>query len=95
MGINNMPYIKSHNDRRILKSMIHFYMNWLYPDGHLNFFLCALFGMLAAKQNRMSYKLAKEFIGELECAKLEIYRRYVAPYEDIKIQENGDLDENR
>lgn len=30
-------------------------------------------------------------IGALECCKLELYRRMVASYEDIKIQENGDL----
>lgn len=30
-------------------------------------------------------------IGALECAKLELYRRHVAPYEDVKIKENGDV----
>jgi hypothetical protein len=30
-------------------------------------------------------------IGILECAKLEFYRRAVAPYEDEKIKENGDV----
>lgn len=30
-------------------------------------------------------------IGVLECAKLEVYRRMVAPYEDKKITENGDV----
>jgi hypothetical protein len=27
----------------------------------------------------------------LECCKLELYRKIAAPYEDIKIQENGDV----
>jgi hypothetical protein len=30
-------------------------------------------------------------IGALEAAKLEFYRRQVAPYEDGKIAENGDV----
>jgi len=30
-------------------------------------------------------------IGVLECAKLELYRRIAAPYEDTKIRENGDV----
>ena len=30
-------------------------------------------------------------IGALECAKLELYRRVAAPYEDDKIIENGDV----
>lgn len=30
-------------------------------------------------------------IGALECIKLELYRRKVAPYEDEKITENGDV----
>jgi len=31
-------------------------------------------------------------IGVLECVKQEFYRRKVAPYEDIKIIENGDIE---
>jgi len=38
-----------------------------------------------------SYKTRNEIVGVLECAKLEFYRRKVAPYEDIKIKENGDV----
>lgn len=30
-------------------------------------------------------------IGVLECAKLELYRRRIAEYEDGKIAENGDV----
>lgn len=33
-----------------------------------------------------------EAIAALECTKLEMYRRSVAPYEDTKIAENGDLE---
>lgn len=30
-------------------------------------------------------------VGVLECAKLEMYRRRIAPYEGFKIMENGDV----
>lgn len=38
-----------------------------------------------------SYADFNTVIGVLECAKLELYRRMVAPYEDQKIEENGDV----
>jgi hypothetical protein len=38
-----------------------------------------------------SYWECNDVIGALECCKLEFYRRLVAPYEDIKIKENGDV----
>lgn len=37
------------------------------------------------------YQELNEVIGVLEAAKLEFYRRLVSPYEDRKIQENGDV----
>lgn len=43
---------------------------------------------LKGRENYASYN---EVIGVLECAKLELYRRMVAPYEDKKIEENGDV----
>jgi hypothetical protein len=33
-----------------------------------------------------------DIIGVLEAAKTEFYRRIIAPYEDIKIQDNGDME---
>lgn len=37
------------------------------------------------------YHNYNEAIGVLECAKLELYRRMVAPYEDEAIEKNGDV----
>jgi hypothetical protein len=39
----------------------------------------------------LSYFTINEVIGVLECAKLELYRRIAAPYEDQKIIQNGDV----
>ena len=38
-----------------------------------------------------SYARYNEMVGALECAKLELYRRILAEYEDCKIKENGDV----
>jgi hypothetical protein len=38
-----------------------------------------------------SYQTYNDIIGALECCKLEMYRRAVAPYEELKIAENGDV----
>lgn len=38
-----------------------------------------------------NYKDYNEVIGVLECVKQELYRRLIAPYEDKKKDENGDV----
>lgn len=42
------------------------------------------------EQNNRNYNTMNDVIGALECAKMELYRRMIADYEDIKIRENGD-----
>jgi len=39
----------------------------------------------------LSYAAINEVVGVLECARLELYRRRAAPYEDAKCQANGDV----
>lgn len=39
----------------------------------------------------LDFQACGEAIAALECAKLELYRRIVAPYEDEKIVVNGDV----
>jgi len=38
-----------------------------------------------------SYQTYNDIIGALECAKLELYRRKISGYEDVKIKDNGDV----
>jgi len=38
-----------------------------------------------------SYDLFNSAVGVLGCVLLELYRRMIAPYEDIKQKENGDV----
>lgn len=83
-----MPYILQEN-RKEIDECINTYHPFLKPDGRLNYFLAKLFKK--QMRYRMSYKNAKEFIGELEMAKMEIYRRWIQPYEDTKKKSNGDV----
>lgn len=46
---------------------------------------------LSIYPNGLSYSGINTAIGVLECAKLELYRRVAAPYEDKKCVENGDV----
>ena len=64
-----------------------------YCGGDINFQIACLWHRFV-KAKGMSYATANEFIGALECAKLEIYRRVVAPHEDTKIEQNGDVFDN-
>ena len=58
--------------------------------GRLNYFISSVAqGLITA--NGVSYSFVNDFIGVLECAKLELYRRVASPYEDIKIEENGKM----
>jgi hypothetical protein len=41
--------------------------------------------------NGGGYQQINDILGALEGAKLEFYRRVAAPYEDTKIEENGDV----
>lgn len=40
---------------------------------------------------KVSYQRLNEVLGVLEAVKQEFYRRVVAPYEDLKLKENGDV----
>lgn len=85
-----MPYIKP-SLRGDIDDCIKLYAYHLKPDGRLNYFLTKLF-LTYMRVYGMRYGQAKQFLAELEMAKMEIYRRYVAPYEDEKIKENGDVE---
>ncbi len=58
--------------------------------GGLNYAICRVAdGVIAAKGE--SYSQYNTLLGSLEAAKLEIYRRMVAPYEDAKSYQNGEV----
>jgi len=79
-----MPYIAP-SDRQEL------YDNVRYPEtaGELNFCITSLIDCyLSVSKN---YQAINDCLGALEGAKLELYRRVAAPYEDKKIVANGEV----
>lgn len=76
-----MPYIKPED--RLPATL-----NGPKNVGELNFLITRMVDLYLG--SRPNYAAYNEAIGVLECAKLELYRRLVAPYEDRKIAENGD-----
>lgn len=83
-----MPYITE--GRKTIKEFLYKNATIMLKKGSLNYLICRLWKLQTAS-NGVSYDEARKFIGELECAKMEIYRRWVAPYEDKKREENGDI----
>lgn len=58
--------------------------------GELNYLVTRLIDQYLRDKGALRYAHLNEVIGVLECAKLELYRRLAAPYEDRKIAEHGD-----
>jgi hypothetical protein len=83
-----MPYVRK--ERRpeldfVVDSMARADIN---ADGDLNYVLFKY----CKKFVKPSYNNYKNFIGELNETIAEIRRRMLAPYEDEKIKENGDVE---
>jgi len=78
-----MPYIKQEDRDLVDKS---------FPAtaGELNYTITKLCKEYMFNQGE-KYQHYNDVIGALEGCKLELYRRKVAPYENTKIEENGDV----
>ena len=85
-----MPYIKT-SDRERFKNHI-LWLSMLVSKegrpGELNYIISSLLNLLYENARYADYN---EAVGVLECAKLELYRRKIAPYEDGAIERNGDV----
>ena len=86
-----MPYIKP-TGREALDDLLGRALNALEgaSKGELNYFITQL--VLGRLDDRgITYDELNDAVGVIECVKLELYRRVVAPYEDKKRDENGDV----
>lgn len=86
-----MPYI----DRRARPhwdEMIDVFEEGLIETpGDLNYIITRICKIYERHHDSPAYTVKNAIIGVLECAKLEFYRRLVVPYEDTKINQNGDV----
>ena len=80
-----MPYVEEFK-REYLDTVVK-NLSSLKADGDLNYVLFAL----CKRHVKPSYNNYKNFCGELRQCVTEIERRILAPYEDEKIKENGDV----
>lgn len=94
-----MPYIKMSRRAELVQhdsTGVYVATKDIVSAGELNFVITALILDYFNGLDTINYAAINNTMGALECAKLELYRRLAAPYEDKKIEENGDVypDEN-
>jgi hypothetical protein len=80
-----VPYIDQHARARLEQG------GRPQTAGELNYALTRLVDQYLIDKGGIRYAHLNEVVGALECAKLELYRRLAAPYEDDKIREAGDV----
>lgn len=78
-----MPYIEQQKREDL---------NTVLPTnaGELNFLIHSVVNEYFSMKEE-SYQAYNDIIGAIECAKMEIYRRKIVPYENFKQKQNGDI----
>lgn len=79
-----MPYIKQEDRKALERGEV------VTTSGELNFAITQLL-VEYLNINGLKYKTINDIVGALEGAKMEFYRRVATPYENAKIEENGDV----
>jgi len=84
-----MPYIPQTQRLDINSDLYDEGLDWTPENaGEINF-VVSTFIANYIKAKGLKYAVVNEMIGALECAKLELNRVIIGPYEDIKMAENG------
>lgn len=78
-----MPYVEKTRRADVI-------INGANNAGELNYEITSILVRYYLKHGN-KYQVFNDIIGALEGAKLEFYRRVVAPYEDLKREKNGDV----
>lgn len=89
-----MPYIDSEDRKAMdIEELATYFAEMDLPKfaGHLNYLNFKIVKTYI-KKNGQKYFTFAVVVGTLVCCILEIYRRLAAPYEDIKIKGNGDVE---
>jgi hypothetical protein len=83
-----MPYIER-KDRKKFQEALNVLPAAL-TAGELNYLLTCICQQYIENQ-KFCYQTLNDVVGALEGCKIEFYRRIVAPYEGVKIADNGDV----
>lgn len=81
----NVPYINSEARTRIDQG------GKPTTPGELNYVITKIADQYLIDKGGVRYAHINEVVGALECAKLELYRRLAAPYEDDKAKKEGEV----
>lgn len=91
-----MPYIPKSDRARLQKiaDELHVFYAEGLTAGETTFVFYTMLKKLTCKEDGtlQSFHAASRVLGVLEAVKLEFYRRVVAPYEEAKMKENGDVE---
>jgi len=82
-----MPYINPQAKFEIMEGEP---SRFAQTSGELNFIFTQI-ALQYLEEKGEKYQTYNDIIGALEGCKIELYRRRIAPYEDQKIIENGDV----
>ena len=89
-----MPYIDENERDKFEKDLNQISHNIL-TMGEMNYCISTMVSNFLERideiEGKVGYHHYNQLIGVLECAKLELYRRLIAPYEDVKIIDDGDV----
>jgi predicted DNA-binding protein with PD1-like motif len=85
-----MPYIKKEDRPKFEEDAKNIAMK-AKCAGDLNYAITVILHSYL-KRNGVKYANVNELIGMMECCKMELYRKIGAPYEDLKITQNGDVE---
>jgi hypothetical protein len=85
-----MPYIKKIDRKKFESLMITLQHSYPTSVGELNYLVSCLVKMYIDVHGG-NYQAFNDAIGAMECSKMEMYRRFAIPYEDLKCKENGDI----
>lgn len=84
-----MPYIPQQQRTDIHNDLMFEGADWIPENaGELNY-LVSTFIANYIRSKGLKYAVVNEMVGALECAKMELNRVIIGPYEDLKIEENG------
>jgi hypothetical protein len=82
-----MPYIKKEKRDELDPFIVELFKR-AEGEGDLNYIITSLLHK-ELLNGKLCYQKINNLIGVLECAKLELYRVVAAPYENVKMDENG------
>lgn len=84
-----MPYIDDKDREKFGEELVKVAKS-IENAGQMNYVVTMLIKSYLERKG-LRYQNLNDLLGALEGAKLELYRRVVAPYEDEKVDSNGDV----